>query len=801
MSELSRQMLARLGLGESIESVCRGAGISREEFDSQWQAAITARTPQVNGTRNAPVRGAVEIVRDEWGIPHIFAGNDEDLYFGFGWAMAQDRLWQLDYLRRKSLGRLAEILGAEAVEQDLLVRTVGLHRIAATELKQLPPATIRLLEAFAQGINALVAESRERLPIEFALLDYAPEAWTPLDSVAIWGEFRWYLTGRLPVIVYPELARRRLVNEALYQAFLTPEAGDESILPAGSYPTRRSGAEKVGAAVGDPQEGLGSNNWTVAGSRTTTGSPMLASDPHIAFGAVSCWYEVHLSGGSFNSLGMAYVGVPTVLFGRNQDVAWGVTNNICSQRDLYQEQTDPQHPGCFYYDGQWEPASEVTETIAVRDSEPVHKTIRFSRNGPLVDELLPKAARELGPVSLRWLGATFCDELTSLHKANRARSSAEFREALREWRVPTWNLIFADREGHIGYQCVGRIPVREHWERGFRPGWDPAHQWRDLIPFDGMPALADPQSGWIRTANNRNAPDDFPYPLSGTWGSGHRAERIRHMLEAQQTFSFDDFRRMHTDVLLLRALAVVPPLLRCLASVSEARIQRAAELLRQWDGRMEADRAAASIFELFFRHWSQMVAAERFASDVAPLMAGVIGGLASDLLSEDTAGWFRQADRAQKVVAAFQLALQELETSLGDDPSTWQWGNLHTITLRHPLSGRGELSHLLNRGGYALGGNAMTVCNTGYDASGTNYEASAGANYAATAGANYRLIADLGAAPQGLWAVDSAGQSGHPGSAHYCDQLTGWLAGQYHFLPLERSEITVKDRLVLHAQS
>ena len=305
-----------------------------------------------------------------------------------------------------------------------------------------------------------------------------------------------------------------------------------------------------------------------------------------------------------------------------------------------------------------------------------------------------------------------------------------------------------------------------------------------------MPALADPPSGWIRTANNRNAPEDFPYPLSGTWSSGHRAERIRHMLEEQPKSSVDDFRRMHQDVLSRRAVAAVPPLLRCLADAAEPRLQEAAAYLREWDGRMAADQVAASIFELFFRHWSHRVAAERFPSDVATLVSGVVGGLALELLTEDRAGWFDRADRVPKVIAAFGLALQELETRLGLEMSRWQWGNLHTITLRHPLSRRGELSALLDRGGYAVGGNGFTVCNTGYDGAGSGYEAASGANY--------RLIADLGAGTQGLWAVDAAGQSGHPGSAHYCDQLTEWISGHYHFLPLERADITEKDKFMLH---
>lgn len=796
MSELTREMFSRLGQGESIASVCTDAGMSRADFDAAWQAAIAARTPAAQGSTRVAVggdvQGDVEIVRDKWGIPHISTSNDADLFYGFGWAMAQDRLWQLDYLRRKAMGRLAEILGAEMVAQDTLVRTVGIHRIAAAELQQLPAATLTLLEHFAAGINGYMAASQAQLPIEFALLDYAPEPWTPLDSVAIWGEFRWYLTGRLPVIAYPEAARRLLGSDALFQAFLTPESGDESILPPGSYATQRVGVEKVGVMAADPLEGAGSNNWAVASSRSTTGNALLASDPHIAFGATSCWYEAHLDGGSFNTVGMAYVGVPAILMGRNVDVAWGLTNNICSQRDLYQEQTDPQHPDSFLYDGQWEPARERVETIAVRGGEDVVKTVRASRNGPIVDELLPSSVTTQGPVSLCWLGASFCDELTTLLQANRAHTNAEFREALRDWRVPTFNFVFADHTGAIGYQAVGRIPVREQWERGFRPGWEPAHQWQGFIPYDGMPALDNPAVGWVRTANNRNAPEDFPYPLSGTWSSGHRAERIRQMLEEQPTFTFDDFRCMHQDSLSLRALQAMPSLLQCLAGVTDARGQAAVKHLQEWDGRMEPDRVAASIFDVFFRQWSRKVAAARFAGDEIDAMASVVGGLALTLLSEDDAGWFTTADRVAQVLAAFDDALNELEERLGAEMAAWQWGNLHTITLRHPLSTRGELSQLLDRGGLPVRGNGMTVCNTGYVATGNDYDAAMGANY--------RLIADFSATPPGLWAVDAAGQSGHPGSVNYCDQLTEWIAGEYHFLPLDRAHVDEQARLVLAAE-
>ncbi len=792
----SKEILRRLGAGESIAAVCEAAGISREAFDAWWRDEAAARVPAQGGPRRVPGGMLAEIQRDEWGIPHVYADTDEALFLGFGYAVAQDRLFQLDWLRRKASGTLSEVLGPDGLELDTIARTVGFRRIAEAEWAAAPAETQALFAAFAAGVNAFLEESRDRLPIEFDLLDYAPGAWSPVDSLAIAGELRYYLTVRFPVIVIPELAKRALGEGPLYAAFLQGEADDEAILPPGAYPTRRSGAEPVGAIgwpVGDPEEGRGSNNWVLAGARTATGRPLVASDPHIAFGAVSCWYEVHLAGGSFNVVGTAYAGIPAVIFGRTERVAWGVTNNICSQRDLYRERTDPAHPGCFLYDGRWEPAREAVEEIRVKGAAPVRTVIRFSRNGPIVDDLLPAAARGTGPVSLRWLGATECGWLTALLRMNRATAAGEFRESLRGWRVPTWSLVFADANGHIGYQAAGAIPIRRVRERGYRPGWDPRHQWDGLVPFEGMPRLADPPRGWIATANNRPAPDDFPYPLSGTWSSGHRARRIRQMIEATPKLSREDVARMHQDVLSLRAVDCVPRLLKALASSADARVRDALDCLEAWDGRMEVDRVGAAIFDAFFPKWCRTVADERFPADQAELVAGAIAGLASELLAEDAVGWFRTRGREAAILGAFRATLDELARRLGPDMTAWTWGRLHQIRLRHVLSSRGDLGQLLDcpsgGGGLPVKGDGVTVCNTGYDP-----------NYLAPMGANYRFIADLAADPPGLWAVDAQGQSGHPGSLHYGDQLAEWIAARYHFLSLDRAEVAKTIRHVLRLE-
>jgi penicillin amidase len=757
---MTTSRLKRLGAGESIAALCASEHLSREEFEGWWRQELLRRLPPKNGCLN----GSVEIVRDPQGIPHISADGERDLFFGLGYATAQDRLFQLDTLRRRAVGRLAEILGQEAFDSDLTSRTVGLHRIAEREWTRLPPATRRVVLAFTEGVNAWMAECRHALPIEFDLLGYAPEPWRPQDCLAIEAEFQWYLTGRFPVIVIPELVKRAVGNGPLLRAFLQAEADDECILPGSKWKRYES--------VGGNPDVTGSNNWVIAGRHTVSGKPLVASDPHIAFAAVSCWHEVRLTGAGYNVAGMAYAGIPAVMFGRNERVAWGCTNNICSLRDLYREQTDAAHPGCFLYDGQWLPAEERTEVIKVAGTE-VAKTIRSSRNGPLVDEILPTPARELGPVSLRWLGMEEGGWLTALLAMDRAQCAAEFREATRPWHVPTFCLVYADVDGEVGYQCTGRIPLRQVAERGYRPGHDPMHQWAGLIPFEDMPAVVNPPQGWIVTANNRVS-FESKHPLAGTWNSGHRARRIRQLLEARLAkgkLSADDCRDIHQDAVSLRAVECLPRLIEILSSSDDIRVRLAVNYLATWDGRCEPDRVGCTLFNVFFLHWCRVISDERLPAEQAALVATAAPPLANALLRDDDLGWFRSCSRDDAVRLAFGKALDQLTSEFGPNALDWSWGRVHTLQQKHVLSGRGDLGQLFDRGGVPVRGDMTTVCNTG-----------AGPNLEATTGAGYRLIADLAEAE--LQAIDAGGESGNSGSPHYDDQLLDWLTGRYHRLSL-----------------
>lgn len=790
----SLRILRRLGDGESVDSVCGSVGISLEEFNAWWDAEQKRRLSRLHGCTQASVGAAAQIHRDGHGIPHIYADTEADLFVGYGYAMAQDRLFQMDYLRRRALGRVSEIMGPEAFEYDLLVRTVGLHAIAEREVVQLPAETVSFYEAFAQGVNCAMEDHHDQPPIEFDLLGYRPEPWRPVDSIALLGELRWYLTGRFPVIAVPEMAKRALGAGQLYEAFTTPEAASETILLSGEYESRTGDSSPPHESMGGLDDTTGSNNWVIGPSRSASGAPILASDPHIAFGAPGCWYQAHLIGGRFNVAGAGYAGAPGIIFGRNEHVAWGITNNISSQRDLYLERTDPGHPDAFLYDGQWEPARKRVERIVVRGGRTQEEVIWSSRNGPIVDRVLPAFARHTGPVSLRWAGAMPCAWPTVLLRSSTAESCVDLESSLDGWVVPTLSMVFADVDGRFGFRATGEVPLRQSNTRGYRRGWDPADAWEGMIPFSGMPSVREPERGWIASANNLPAPPDYPYPLANMSPSGQRARRIRQLVESCQTISRQDVQSMQYDALSLRAVEAIPSLVSILRD-GDAHLRSAADILDDWDCRMDVDRPAATLFEEFQHSWNTTVAIERFSADAramaigdaAAFVAGGIGSLSLRLLAADDVGWFPStAARDDAVRAAMAAAIAALAERLGGNMSTWTWGRVHTLHLRHVLSDRGDLGALLDRGGQPVGGNGFVVSNTGSSSS-----------HAADGGANFRLVVDLAECPAQLWSLDVAGQSGQPGSPNYVDQTTDWLEGRYHRTPLERDEVVAATVSVL----
>ena len=746
----SANWLPRLGAGEPIAQLCTEAGVGREKFEAWWLAECRRRVPPTSGTRDLPgLRGPVRIARDPCGVPHVSAGTDADLIFGFGYAVAQDRLFQLEHIRRKAAGRLAEVLGPEAVESDRLFRTLDLTGLAEREWAGLPAETRDFVAAYATGVDAVIRESGDALPIEFDLLGYRPEPWRPVDCLLVLNEFRWYLTVRFPVIVVPELVRRAAGDGPLFREFTTAEADDESILHPGEYVAGRRHAAEAGG--GD--DSMGSNNWVLAGRRTTTGKPIVASDPHVPFAAVSIWYQVVLQRRIVPGRGRV----------AGRCACGDARANPASRLGDHQQHLLPPGP----VPGEDRPGpprlfplrrpvgagarAEGNDSGSLRGGRAAYRPVVAERADRGRSVTARRPAHRAGVAALAGVRAVRLADRAARDGPRDDR--AEFRAAGETWGVPTFNLVFADADGHTGFQTVGKIPVRDIPERGYRAGWDPAHQWRGTIPYSELPALADPPRGYVVTANNRLAPDDFPWPLSGTWSSGHRARRARELIEGASTHAPGDNREIQLDIQSGQAATVVPALLD--AAGNDPEFATVVALLREWDLRMTVESVAASVCYLFTRHWIRCVLLVRLPRDQIELAAPFAGGLAVRLLRGDPHGWFRDANREEAIRATLRAAVTDLTVRFGPDLAGWMWGKLHTLTQKHVLSGRGDLGSLLDRSGFPMSGDGSTLFNATSDP----------ATHAAISGAGFRMIADLADPAGGLWAIEVAGASEHPGSA------------------------------------
>lgn len=788
---------------EALRAVGRGAAPADQPGlpVGWWDDDLRRRLPDLDATVELPgLRGTVSIARDDRGIPHVIADDDHDLFAGYGYAQAQDRLFQLDIQRRKGHGRLAALLGAEGIELDRIAHTIDFPTVLERHLAALDAETRALLEAFATGVNAWADHcvATDTLPIEYPLLGAGWEPWSVVDALAAALTWRWQLTGRTHVYAGPELLKRHLGGDvALVEAILrASNEGDTPIMPPDApYPT-------AGDAwpVGDrgpqvepwPGDAPGSNNWVVAGSRSRSGLPLLGSDPHMPYQHWSSFHEVGLHGGSFDAVGAGLVGMPGLLFGRNRHLAWGITNNICSLRDLYQERPVGDAHGvdgapAFEYDGRPEPAQVRRARIEVRDAEPVELTITVTHNGPIVDALLPPLARDTGPVSMRWLGTEVCDWTAALLRLDRADTVAGAFAACDGWLVPTFSLLVGDTAGDIGYLATGRIPLRAVPSRTYRPGWDPAHQWLGTIPPDGMPRAVSPAQGWLGSANNRPAPDDYPYPLSGTWDEGLRQRRIGRIIEAGGAdggpLDRTDMTRMHADVRSLRAEDTRAALLAVMESVADERARPALALLRDWDSESRVDSAGAAVYQLLAFRWAQACVRARIPDvALADYVANWCMGLGSMLLTEDPLGWFGPGDREATARVTLTEALDELEAAMGPDPTGWTWGGIHQLLLRHPLSARGAIADLFDKGPVPVPGDLATLNNSGFDATRD------GRGWMASSGAGYRLEVDLGEQPPAAWTITGESQSALLGSPHYDDQRDAYVAGRVHRIPLDAGE-------------
>jgi penicillin amidase len=760
--------------------------------------------PKTRGTlRLADLHEPVEIVTDRYGVPHIYANNEDDLYLAQGYVHAQHRLWQMELNRRIGSGRLAELFGEIALEPDRFARRLGLHRAAAAAVRTLPPHSARILDAYARGVNAFISSHRTNLPLEFTLLRLTPAPWQPADTMQWSKMMGWNLGGNWET----ELIRARLVARLGPERAAKLETGyDPShplIIPPGvSYKGTNLGLLEQYATLRQ-LSGFGllgaSNNWVVDGSMTITGKPILCNDPHLGQTAPSIWFECHLVAGEIDVVGATFPGAPGVIIGHNRHVAWGVTNAISDVEDLYIEKFNPQNPDQYEFMGRWEDAQVYREEIKVKGrKEPVVEEVRVTRHGPILTTMQGSANGQNGeqgeelPLALRWTGFEHHDIVSALEKMALATNIDEFREALRDWDVPAQNFVFADTHGNIGYLMAGAIPTRAKGQALLpSPGWTGEYEWTGLIPFEELPQTTNPPQHFVVTANNRVVDDTYPYYITHEWLNGYRAQRIRDLLTSRGKLSLSDMAVIQSDQYALPAEEIVPHMMS-VASRTRLAIQ-AQDILRAWNYVLSSDSPGASLYITFLRKLEHIVFSALLGDNeellksylgvgstlFAPMNAyfGRSKPLLIRLLKEQDDSWFADSVMPNgprtwetALLSAFEATLDELQEKLGDDPTRWSYGKIHKMTYAHVLGLLKPLDRIFNRGPYPIGGDVDTI-NLG--------AASPADPETVITVASYRQIINL-ADPAASLSIHAPGQSGHPGSKHYDDFIKPWRNVEHH---------------------
>ncbi|MGP3986206.1 penicillin acylase family protein [Streptomyces sp. 3N207] len=753
----------------------------------------------------------VEILVDRWGVPHLYAASRADLFLAQGFNAARERLFQLDLWRRRGLGLLAEVFGESYVEHDRAARLFLYRGDMAEEWAAYGPGTEEMARSFVAGINAYVAAVRgaDSLPPEFAALDYAPSYWHHDDLARIRTHGLFYNLREEVARVRtlrdfgPEVEELRKVREPEGHELRVPEGLDPDVIPDDVLRVYDLATTPPWATDTPPRQGLdGSNNWVLAPSRTATGRPLLANDPHRAVTLPSLRYLAHLSAPGLDVIGAGEPALPGISIGHNGHIAFGLTIFPIDQEDLYVYRTRSDDPRSYAYRDGWERMTCVTEQIPVRDAEPVPARMWFTRHGPVIREHPEKQAAFA--VRAAWLGPGMAPYLGSASYMG-AESPDAFTAAMRRWGAPGENQVYAAPDGTIGWRPAGRVPRRRGWDGTLPVPGDGRFEWDGFLAADELPSERDPAQGWFATANQLNLPPDYPHaerPVTHDWYAPFRYQRCAEALAARDDWSTEDCVRLQTDYVSLPARQVLP-LLAELES-ADPRVRTGLRLLRGWDGTLRADSAAAALFEVWFRHHLRPALLRRALRGLVPA-ARLEEALARVQPVESDSGDPRvelrllaapdpDGTRGQLLSASLGEAVTAVAGLLGEDPAGWSWGALHRAELRHPVAqllahqGVTEAPGWCGLGPLPRGGSGDTVGAAAYLP-----------DFRQNGGASFRMVVDVGAWDNSL-AMNSPGQSGDPRSPHYGDLFAAWAADGAFPLVYSRSRVEEEttQRLLLH---
>jgi len=777
----------------SISSLDR----SRVASQSKSDLAVKAKNvlSQTSGTlKLSGLQRPVRVLRDEWGIAHIYAESQDDLFFAQGFVAAQDRLWQMDLWRRQGEGKLAEILGDRAVERDKFARLVRYRGDMKAEYESYAPDAKQIIEAFVRGVNAQIELVKQsgKLPIEFQLAGYQPELWTP--EVCLTRMAGYVMTRNASTEIQRAVLAREFGKEFVDEWVETEPARKlelpEGLDLAGIDPKILAAATAAGGAVNFgsvPNPSDGSNNWVIDGTMSATGKPLLANDPHRQIALPSLRYLVHLNAPGWNVIGAGEPSLPGVAAGHNERVGFGFTIVGIDQQDLYVEAVNPANPNEYRWQGKWQPMRVEREQFKVKgEAAPREIELKFTNHGPVIYEDKERHRA----YSLKWVGSEpgTAGYLASL-SLNRAKNWPEFLKALERWKVPSENLVYADVDGNIGWVAAGMTPIRKGWSGLIPVPGDGKYEWQGFLPLKDMPQAYNPAKHFIATANHNILPLGYDKELGYEWSNPIRFLRISEVLSSGKgKFTVEGFERLQHDETSLPARELTAVLRQVKGATPE--LKPFVELLTNWDCALSKDSAAAALYEFWLLKLPAAVFKPQVSAKAWPMVGARIPlGKTIEALKSPTARWFGEDVRAGRDAAmlkSLEEAVADAKTRLGGDSAKWRWGTLHVAPFTHALSTNAERKALFDLTAPERGGDANTVFATG------------GPNFRQNHGASFREILDVADWDRSV-GTNVPGQSAQPGSKHYSDLLPMWADGKYFPLLYSNAKVEAmaKDRLTL----
>ncbi len=729
----------------------------------------------------------VTIYRDNHGIPHIYAKNQNDLYIATGYIMAQDRLWQMDLLRRATMGRLSEIFGKDLINVDYLMRSLQITEKSKMVVSETDEKILMVLKSFAKGVNQYIENNKDKLPVEFSILGYEPEKWEIEHSINLVGYMAWDLS----LSWNSEITVHELINKFGENKVkeILPNIPNQktAVYPNFKFDTTEVEIKTNLVSQTEKLEELGliifngSNNWAVSGKKSVTGKPILANDMHLGLSSPGIWYQMHqVIEGEMNVTGVALPGQPAVVAGHNDNIAWGMTNVMVDNMDFYIETINPDNPNQYKFNGTWKDMIVKKEKIKTKDGQIVEKEIKFTHRGPIISNI--KKLENIS-VSMKWMGNEYSNELRSLYLLNRAKNWEEFKNAVKTFKSVSQNIVYSDIEGNIGlYSCVG-IPKRKGNAITLLPGDTDEYDWKGTVPFDSLPHSYNPECGYVSSANNKTAPDDYPYYISNWYILPYRIDRIREMLNSKEKLSIDDYKEMLKDHKSKLVERILPTVLAEMKKIKDLNAieKESLSILENWDGILSKESVAASIFEQFY----SVLLEDLLKDEMKPKLYNkfisngiMVRNAIKNIVLNPKSEWCDDVNTDKKeqfydiVEKSFKKTVSILKNKISNKPNDWNWGKIHTLTLEHPLGKVKMLDFLFgfNKGPYAVGGSNHTVSPYAYKYKNL---------FDVMHGASHRHIYSLENWDNSL-SIIPTGVSGMPASDYYCDQTKMYINNEYH---------------------